>query len=559
MKIKKITIKDFRRFTDLTIEGIGPQVKLVVLLGQNGSGKSSLFDALSFVASLCKHGNHDWDPSYHSKDKNPDFRGALSKIHCEFHDSTIVYPTRDARRKDFYFRTAYRYDAIAQSSGLQKLPTILDDNHDPRRMINLDTRVTDNYQRMVSNSLGDLFEPGDKNNVPRISLRDKYIERIRQSMLRVFGDLLLEGPGRPLDDGTFLFAKGTSHGFKYMNLSGGEKAAFDLLADIVMKSETKPESAKDESETTSVSATNKETDVFDNTVYCVDEPELHIHSALQGKLLAEIVQILPNKCQLWIATHSVGMIRKAKELYEQDPSSVAFLDFSDKNFDSQQTLRPVEPSRSVWKKAFEVSLGDLVTLLAPKRVFLCEGQKREQGARRNADFDSKCYNKIFEKEFPDVQFVSVGGCHDVESNAKMAKAILQECVSGVEVKTIFDGDDRSPTEVADIQAKGGIVLSLRDIENYLWDDEVLQKLCVGIGQSEQFASVKTKKDALMAGVTPKDDVKRITGVLYNEVKTALNLRQCGNNHETFARDTLAPLITPDMGVYKRLRKDIFGT
>ena len=31
MKIKNISIKDFRRFTDLTIEGIGPQVKFVIL------------------------------------------------------------------------------------------------------------------------------------------------------------------------------------------------------------------------------------------------------------------------------------------------------------------------------------------------------------------------------------------------------------------------------------------------------------------------------------------------------------------------------------------------
>ena len=547
MKIKNISIKDFRRFTDLTIEGIGPQVKLVVLLGRNGSGKSSLFDALSLAASQCKHGNYEWDHLYYSKDNNNNLGDVLRKIHCEFHDSAIEYPTREARRKDFYFRTAYRYDAIAQSSGLQKLPSVLSDERDPRRMINLDSRVKDNYQRMVSNSLGELFEPGSDNNIPRVALRDKYIERIRQSMTRVFGDLLLEGPGRPLDDGTFLFAKGDSHGFKYMNLSGGEKAAFDLLLDIVMKSESYSDLPE-----------NEESDAFDDTVYCLDEPELHIHAALQGRLLAEIVQILPEKCQLWIATHSIGRIRKAQELYEHDRSSVAFLDFSDRNFDFPQTLQPVEPSRRVWRKAFEVSLGDLVSLLAPRRVFLCEGQKREQGARRNIDFDSRCYNKVFEKEFPDVQFVSVGGCNDVESNAKMAKAILQECVSGVEIGTIFDCDDRSADEIAEVKRNGGIVLSLRDIENYLWDDEVLQKLCVSAGQSEQFASVKAKKDSLMTGITPQDDIKKITGPLYNEVKAILGLRQCGNNHETFARDTLAPLITPDMAVYKHLRKDIFG-
>ena len=537
MKIKKITIKDFRRFTDLTIDGLGPQVKLVVLLGRNGSGKSSLFDAFSEAAVYAKHKGFDWDIAYHSKNGIliDNATKGWPNLHCEFYDSAVVYPVREYRPKDFYFRTAYRFDSTAQSQGLQKLPPVLEDSHDPRKMINLDTRVADNYQRLVSNSLGALFEPGEANNISRIELRDTYIRKIRESMIKVFGDLVLEGPGRPLDDGTFLFTKGLSHGFKYMNLSGGEKAAFDLLLDIVLKAEA-----------------------FDDTVYCLDEPELHMHSALQGRLLDEILEVLPDKCQLWIATHSVGMIRKAKELYENDPNKVAFLDFSDRDFDQPQTLCPIEPSRELWRKAFEVSLGDLVSLLAPKRVFLCEGQKREQGARRNVDFDSRCYNKIFAKEFPDVQFVSVGGCNDVESNAKMAKAILQECVSGVEVKTVFDCDDRSTDEIAEVRRNGGIVLSLRDIENYLWDDEVLKKLCEEVHDATAFSAIKQKKDELMSGITPSDDVKQISGPLYVAIKSLLDLRQCGNTHESFARDTLAPLITADMEVYKRLRKDIFG-
>ena len=537
MKIKKITLKDFRRFTDLTIEGLGPEVKLVVLLGQNGSGKTAVFDALSFAASSSKHGSREWIPVYHSKNGDDVASESLiQKIHCEFHDSSVVYPSYRGRKTDFYFRTAYRFDAMAQSQQFPRLPPVIEDIHDPRMMLKLDTRVTDNYQRLVSNSLGGLFEPGDGNNVPRVVLRDRYIGRIRESMARVFGDLLLEGPGRPLDDGTFLFTKGVAHGFRYMNLSGGEKAAFDLLLDMVMK-----------------------TEVFNDTVYCLDEPELHLHSALQGRLLTELLQILPDKCQLWIATHSVGMIKKAKELYEQDPGSVAFLDFSDKDFDLPQTITPLKPSRMVWKKAFEISLGELVDLLAPKRVYFCEGKKKIQGARRNPDFDARCYNEIFGAEFPDVQFVSVGGCNDVDSNAQMAQAIFQECISGVEVKTIFDRDDCTEEEIADKQKKGGMVLSLRDIENYLWDDEVLQKLCVNHDNVAAFPEIAEKKKALMAVVIPPDDVKQISGQLYNEIKKILNLQQCGNTHETFARDTLAPLITPDMEVYKKLRQDIFGT
>ena len=40
MKIKSIKLSDFKRFTDLTIEGLPETAKLVVMIGPNGSGKS---------------------------------------------------------------------------------------------------------------------------------------------------------------------------------------------------------------------------------------------------------------------------------------------------------------------------------------------------------------------------------------------------------------------------------------------------------------------------------------------------------------------------------------
>ena len=45
MRITKVELKNFKRFTDLTIDGIPPDAKLVLLIGSNGAGKSSVFDA----------------------------------------------------------------------------------------------------------------------------------------------------------------------------------------------------------------------------------------------------------------------------------------------------------------------------------------------------------------------------------------------------------------------------------------------------------------------------------------------------------------------------------
>jgi AAA15 family ATPase/GTPase len=54
MKISKIHLTNFKRFTDLLIDNIPSTAKLVLLIGSNGSGKTSLFDAFGFIDSAIK-------------------------------------------------------------------------------------------------------------------------------------------------------------------------------------------------------------------------------------------------------------------------------------------------------------------------------------------------------------------------------------------------------------------------------------------------------------------------------------------------------------------------
>ena len=96
--------------------------------------------------------------------------------------------------------------------------------------------------------------------------------------------------------GSFTFSKGDIKNFLYENLSGGEKAAFDLLLDVIANRE-----------------------VYDDSLYCIDEPEAHLNTRLQGKVLGELYRLIPNHSQLWIATHSIGMVRKAEELRISNP------------------------------------------------------------------------------------------------------------------------------------------------------------------------------------------------------------------------------------------------
>ena len=156
--------------------------------------------------------------------------------------------------------------------------------------------------------------------------------------------------GDPLANGSFYFTKGRSESFHYKNLSAGEKSAFDLLLDLVIKAA-----------------------YFDNTVYCIDEPETHMHTALQAKLLSELYNLIPNNSQLWLSTHSIGMLKEAKELEEQHPNTVCFLNFTDMDFDTSVVIRPSTIDATIWNKFLELAFGDFAKLIAPQRVVFCEG------------------------------------------------------------------------------------------------------------------------------------------------------------------------------------------
>lgn len=57
MRIQSIHLQNFKRFTDLKIEGIPESAKLVLLIGANGSGKSSVFDALNLFGTQTSTNN----------------------------------------------------------------------------------------------------------------------------------------------------------------------------------------------------------------------------------------------------------------------------------------------------------------------------------------------------------------------------------------------------------------------------------------------------------------------------------------------------------------------
>ena len=69
-------------------------------------------------------------------------------------------------------------------------------------------------------------------------------------------------------------------------------------------------------------------------------------------------------------------MRRARDIEAENPGSVVFLDFGDRDFDKSQTIEPIKPNRKFWKRAYDVALDDLAALVAPKQVIICEGSPK---------------------------------------------------------------------------------------------------------------------------------------------------------------------------------------
>ena len=530
MRLKGAVVKDVRHFTHLTIHGIPETARLIMLAGPNGSGKSSLFDALYTWYKWNSWKQRSWEQDYHAKAGSPVRDQLRDDVQIEFHP-----PAPDTNsKKSIYVRSAYRNDPEFQIKNLQRVGDPLDEVR-VQRMIDNDGAVAKNFQRLTGQALEDVFDPED-GSVTLDDFKELVIGDIKKAFVRLFPEVELNSLGNPLEDGTFRFTKGASIGFAFKNLSGGEKAAFDLIFDLIVARRS-----------------------YDDTLFCIDEPESHMNTRLQADLLSVLYDLVPKNCQLMLATHSIGMMRRARDIEVDHPGSVVFLDFGGRDFDTQQVIEPTVPDLTFWNSAYDVALADLAALVAPERVVVCEGEPRTRSAGQNYSQDARCYERIFQAAFSQTRFVPGGNAEEVAGDKRGIAYVLGVLTQGTEVLRLVDRDARSPEEVAELATGGVRVLSRRNLESYLFDDEVLRALAASVDREANTAALIAEKNSILAQRPndAADDLKPASSEIYLACKRVLNLPNPGNTTKTFMRDTLAPLIKPGMQVYDALRRDVF--
>lgn len=497
MKVKKVILKKFKRFTDLTIDlGENPK-KIIALVGENGCGKSSIFDAF--------------------EEKNKDVRGGrgnneyLSKSNYTPGDeeryersNSISIQTDESQifsKISIYIRSAYRFTSSLDLQSIQQLPLLDEDNGRPMNSSAIDMRLQENYARFVGNFYNEVY---DKDITGKKWCEDN-IRNLNKILSEVF-DIKISSLGNPVEKrGKLYFEKGTSKNFPFDNLSSGEKEGIDMILDLIVK-----------------------VNVFKDTIFCIDEPELHLNTAIQRKILIAIANLIPADCQLWIATHSIGFLRGLQNDLK-DISQV--IDMSGIDFDKEVTLKPIDRTRANWQIIFKTVLEDITGLMAPKTIIYCEGKLLNS-------LDETIFNTIF-SDLHDVMFISATNKSELVTYAGVALTIMNKAFEDVKIIAIVDKDDGKP-----VVPKGSNVevryLKRREFENYLFDYEIVSKAFPDV--------TKGQYNTLVVDIN-EDDIKP----KINEFKTFCNI-----SNERDLKLRLATAISCDTQIYKELKECIFG-
>lgn len=529
MRIKKLHLKNgYKRFFDL---GDTPK-RIVALVGPNGCGKSSVLDGMLFHSNAYKrignkgHKSHE----YHSMNQTPNYD--YRNVNIEFSEGSFqkIQEERAKTGKEntiFSFRSPYRYNSNLKITQSKATTEIRLNSYGASSASDLDDKMEENYRRLYIKYNQYLHETDCKPS----EAKAKIIGDLNSSISKCLDIEICSIGDIEASEGTLYFQK-TDHPnrFEFNVLSSGEKEVVDILLDLYLR--------KDE---------------FSETVFLLDEPELHINTSIQKNLLLEIDRLVGDDCQIWITTHSIGFLRTLQEELRADCQVIQFK--SEYNLASKPyTLTPMQGSKASWKDIFSIALDDLANLVCPKSIIYCEGRDSpgKNGAERG--LDANVFNNVFSESHHDTFFVSSGGNTELDQRSDIAIAILSKVFSDLNVFVLKDRDMASGRDTSENDRQVYLqnnpanhrVLKRWEIENYLYDKEVLTNYCT----KNELAFNEASYDQFVTDIM-NQNLKDATGRIKKFCSITSSI-----NAEKF-KLTLSEYITEDMEVYSELVSCIF--
>jgi AAA15 family ATPase/GTPase len=328
MKISALNLYNFKRFTELHIQQIPEESKLVLIIGSNGSGKSSVFDAFDFLQKGhfkgVPYGGQQDSLNYYRK-----FKESATLVEIIPHtDPPIIkedwqISTGQEVSKKFIGRSSIKIVSRIKNNAN---PNVLaDDSDSPITFIENDERFTTDvflYIQSINKALREPIFSGKQADTLKIF--QEFIEPFNTSLKNIFGSnpqttikIAEFEDASPQAPAKLIFQKGDSK-VNYDFLSHGEKQVVILLLNFIVRRE-----------------------YYKDAIIFIDEMDVHLNTKLQYNTLKEITEKwIPDNSQLWTASHALGFID-----YANDFEKGVILDFDDLDFDKAQTIIPSPKNR----------------------------------------------------------------------------------------------------------------------------------------------------------------------------------------------------------------------
>src|ERR1017187_7838589 len=169
MRVAEIQLRNFKHFTDLIVRDVPETAKLVVVVGPNGCGKSSLFDALFFWHRGKVGMGFGGDEPYFRKSSSQPFNWTDAVV-------VALHGGATAQKGSLYVRTAYRNDPDFSVSGFGR-PDIPSEVTRFNRLIDNDQAVSQNYHRLAYETMTGVYDPANNEKTVQV-LREELIGQV---------------------------------------------------------------------------------------------------------------------------------------------------------------------------------------------------------------------------------------------------------------------------------------------------------------------------------------------------------------------------------------------
>jgi predicted ATPase len=311
MRISSILIENFKAITNIHVSNLP---NLVVIVGENGAGKTSIFDAIGFLKSFVGPYNVQDRQWWSQRIRQlPPIRVGSDYMRIEIE----IEPTTDAEKKITDNKTA-KAGVHVKSDNLEFANVT---NQNSANVLLSSWRKISSVGAIEIIPANRTFQEGQV-QLQSIQTNEEQILYERTSQLQnkyhnaknLFVNCFVHDELRPADPPIFPEVK------QLVEILLGKKIRINTDENLTVRIEV--ESSGGFVDVDTLSAGQRElfmtyvgiyTTKLSNSVILFDEPDLHLHASLQKEVLKYLVNMSESGNQIFLATHALEMISETPE------------------------------------------------------------------------------------------------------------------------------------------------------------------------------------------------------------------------------------------------------